>query len=95
MSAPPTFPALGIPHKKTSAATLTERHAADTVEQEATVFGKSCPTCNSTHVHRTRRHPIERILLPFVAACRCNECGRRFYSLSRSIRHGHGKLRET
>lgn len=56
------------------------------------MFGKTCPACDSAHIRRTRRHPLERILLPFASACRCNECGRRFYSLARPR---HGKLRET
>lgn len=50
------------------------------------MFGTTCPTCNSAHVRRSRRHVIERILLPFAAACRCSECGRRFYSVARAIR---------
>lgn len=53
------------------------------------MFGTNCPTCNSAQVRRSRRHAIERILLPFAAACRCNECGRRFYSIARAIRRQH------
>lgn len=49
-------------------------------------LGKTCPACNSSQVHRSRRNSIERILLPFVAAGRCNECGQRFYTIARSIR---------
>ena len=50
------------------------------------MFGTTCPTCNSVHIRRSRRDLIERILLPYASACRCSECGRRFYSISRRIR---------
>lgn len=50
------------------------------------MFGTTCPACNSVHIRRSRRYLIERILLPYASACRCNECGRRFYSLSRRVR---------
>ena len=53
------------------------------------MFGTNCLTCNSAQVRRSRRRAIERILLPFAAACRCNECGRRFYSIARAIRTQH------
>ena len=49
-------------------------------------LGSNCPACHSTQVHRSRRNRVERILLPFTAACRCNECGQRFYTVARSIR---------
>ncbi|GGA58758.1 hypothetical protein GCM10011507_07670 [Edaphobacter acidisoli] len=51
------------------------------------MFRSTCPACDSAQIRRTRRHALERVLLPFAAACRCNECGHRFYSVSRAIRH--------
>jgi transcriptional regulator NrdR family protein len=46
------------------------------------MFGrKHCPFCDSSQFRRTRRRSLERVLLPFAIACRCNECGHRFYSL--------------
>jgi len=47
---------------------------------------KSCPICNSSHVRRSHRRGLERLLLPFISACRCNECGHRFYTTARSIK---------
>ena len=49
-------------------------------------LGKNCPVCNSAQVHRSRRNTVERILLSFAVACRCNECGQRFYTIARSVR---------
>lgn len=80
---------MGIALYEIEATIFTQHRAADTVEQEATVLRRTCPRCNSAQVRRSRRHAIERILLPFASACRCNECGRRFYSIARDLRRLH------
>lgn len=46
----------------------------------------NCLFCNSSQLRRARRHVIERILLPFAVACRCNECGYRFYTIGSVFR---------
>gem|GEM_PF-6335334 len=45
---------------------------------------KNCPLCNSSQLRRSHRRTFERLLLPFTIACRCNECGHRFYTTARS-----------
>jgi|HubBroStandDraft_2_1064218.scaffolds.fasta_scaffold58556_1 hypothetical protein len=48
---------------------------------------KSCPECESSRIHRSRRHgTVERILFAmiFIRPFRCGKCGARFYLWSLS-----------